>query len=295
MSVIPYIIPRTFSNMRGNWLSHLMTALTIAFVVLIFGLSTLIYFNLHRLAENYSREIRIVAYIDPALPPENIENLKAKVLKLRGVANIRYITSQEGYQRLVQQFQDEKDILAGLGEDFLPSTLEIEVTGTMHNLERIRPLVSELTSLPGITDVYYGKEWVERLRQAADFTRLITFAIGGLLLLTTIFVVSNTIKLTIYLRRNELETMRLVGATNFFIRGPFVLEGMLQGLVGSGLAMLALFALFEFLKTQVNFPGFIRFFSLVFLPIPVVTGIIAGSIILCAVVSAFSMRQFLRV
>lgn len=281
--------------MRGNWLSHLMTALTIAFVVLIFGLSTLIYFNLHRLAENYSREIRIVAYIDPALPPENIENLKAKVLKLRGVANIRYITSQEGYQRLVQQFQDEKDILAGLGEDFLPSTLEIEVTGPMYNLGRIRPLVSELTSLPGITDVYYGKEWVERLRQAADFTRLITFAIGGLFLLTTIFVVSNTIKLTIYLRRNELETMRLVGATNFFIRGPFVLEGILQGLVGSGLAMLALFALFEFLKTQVDFPGFIRFFSLVFLPIPVVTGIIAGSIILCAVVSAFSMRQFLRV
>lgn len=281
--------------MRGNWLSHLMTALTIAFVVLIFGLSTLIYFNLHRLAENYSREIRIVTYIDPALLPEDIEGLKAKVLKLRGVANIRYITSQEGYQRLVQQFQDEKDILAGLGEDFLPPTLEIEVTGTMYNLGRIRPLVSELTSLPGITDVYYGKEWVERLRQAADFTRLITFAIGGLLLLTTIFVVSNTIKLTIYLRRNELETMRLVGATNFFIRGPFVLEGMLQGLVGSGLAMLALFALFEFLKTQVNFPGFIRFFSPIFLPIPVVTGIIAGSIILCAVVSAFSMRQFLRV
>ncbi|MDD5154593.1 MAG: permease-like cell division protein FtsX [Desulfovibrionales bacterium] len=272
-----------------------MTALTIAFVVLIFGLSTLIYFNLHRLAENYSREIRIVTYIDPALPPEDIENLKAKVLKLRGVAKIRYITSQEGYQRLVQQFQDEKDILAGLGEDFLPPTLEIEVTGTMHNLERIRPLVSELTSLPGITDVYYGKEWVERLRQAADFTRLTTLAIGGLLLLTTIFVVSNTIKLTIYLRRNELETMRLVGATNFFIRGPFVLEGMLQGLVGSGLAMLALFALFEFLKTQVNFPGFIRFFSPIFLPIPVVTGIIAGSIILCATVSAFSLRQFLRV
>jgi len=281
--------------MRGNWLSHLMTALTIAFVVLIFGLSTLIYFNLHRLAENYSREIRIVTYIDPALLPEDIEGLKAKVLKLRGVANIRYITRQEGYQRLVQQFQDEKDILAGLGEDFLPPTLEIEVTGTMYNLGRIRPLVSELTSLPGITDVYYGKEWVERLRQAADFTRLITFAIGGLLLLTTIFVVSNTIKLTIYLRRNELETMRLVGATNFFIRGPFVLEGMLQGLVGSGLAMLALFALFEFLNTQVSFPGFIRFFSPIFLPIPVVTGIIAGSIILCAVVSAFSMRQFLRV
>lgn len=281
--------------MRGNGLSHLMTALTIAFVVLIFGLSTLIYFNLQRLAENFSREIRIVTYIDPALPPEDIEGLKAKVLRLRGVANIRYITSQEGHQRLAQQFQDEKDILVGLGEDFLPPTLEIEVTGTMYNMGRIRPLVSELTSLPGITDVYYGKEWVERLRQAADFTRLMTFVIGGLLLLTTIFVVSNIIKLTIYLRRNELETMRLVGATDFFIRGPFVLEGMLQGLVGSGLAMLALFALFEFLKTQVNFPGFIRFFSPIFLPLPVVTGIIAGSIILCAVVSAFSMRQFLRV
>ncbi len=281
--------------MRGNWLSHLMTALTIAFVVLIFGLSTLIYFNLQRLAENFSREIRIVTYIDPALPPEDIERLKAKVLKLRGVANIRYITSREGHQRLAQQFQDEKDILVGLGEDFLPPALEIEVTGTMYNLGRIRPLVSELTSLSGITDVYYGKDWVERLRQAADFARLMTFVIGGLLLLTTIFVVSNIIKLTIYLRRNELETMRLVGATNFFIRGPFVLEGMLQGLVGSGLAMLALFALFEFLKTQVNFPGLIRFFSLVFLPIPVVIGIIAGCIILCAVVSAFSMRQFLRV
>jgi cell division transport system permease protein len=272
-----------------------MTALTIAFAVLIFGLSNLIYLNLHRLAENFSREIRIVAYIDPALPPEGIGRLKAKVLKLRGVANTRYITSREGYQRLIQQFHDEKDILAGLGKDFLPPTLEIEVTGTTPNLERIRTLVSELTSLSGITDVYYGKEWVERLRQAADFARLMTFVIGGLLLLTTVFVVSNTIKLTVYLRRNELETMRLVGATNFFIRGPFVLEGMLQGLVGSGLAMLALFVLFEFLKIQVNFPGFIRFFSPTFLPIPLVTGIILGSIIFCAVVSASSVRQFLRV
>lgn len=280
--------------MRGNRLSHLLTALTIAFVVLVFSLSTLIYINLNRLAENFSRQMRVVVYLDPALHPQDIEELKTKVINRRGIAGIRHITSQEGYERLVKQFEGEENILAGFGKDFLPPTLELEVAKTMHNPVSIRTLASELGSVPGITDVRYGREWVEKLHWAAGWARLMTFVIGSLLVITTVFVVSNTIKLTIYLRRNELETMRLVGATNFFVRGPFVLEGMLQGLAGSGLAMLVLFTLFNFLKTQVNFPTFIRFFSPVFLPMSVVTGIIAGSIILCAAVSAFSLRQFLR-
>ncbi len=294
MSIVPYIIPRIFSNMRGNWLAHILTALTIAFVVLVFGLSALIYVNLNRLAENFGHEIRIVAYLEPGLAPQAIEDLKTKVTKLRGIASTRCVTSQEGYKKLTHQLAGAENILADLGEDFLPPALEIEVAETMQNLPLIRTLASQLGSLPGVTDVRYGKEWVERLRQAASFARLMTFVIGALLLITTIFVVSNTIKLTIYLRRNELETMRLVGATNFFIRGPFAIEGMLQGLVGSGLAMLALYALFEFLKTQVSFSGFIRFFTPVFLPASVVVGTMTGSIILCTIVSAFSLRQFLR-
>lgn len=271
-----------------------MTALTMAFVVLIFSLSTLIYLNLNRLAENFSQEIRIAGYIDPALSPPDIEDLKAKVANLPGIAKVRYVSSQEGYNRLVRQFAGVEDVLAGLGADFIPPTLEIEVAETMHNLALIRTLASELASLPGITDVRYGGEWVEKLRQAARFSRLMTFILGGLLLITTVFVVSNTIKLTIYLRRNELETMRLVGATNFFIRGPFILEGMLQGLLASGLAMLTLWALFEFLQGQVNLHGVIRFFTPVFLPLSVIAGIMAGSIALCALVSVFSLRHFLR-
>ncbi|MFH1147065.1 MAG: permease-like cell division protein FtsX [Pseudomonadota bacterium] len=296
MSTIPYVLNRTLRSFRGNLPAHLITTLTITFLISIFGASVLIYINLDKLASNLSRELQIVAYLDPSLQPDSLAGMKGQILKLPGVAGLKYVSSNEGFKRLKDQFKGDENILAGLGEDFLPPTIEIEMHKSyIQDKRHLRLVAMRLSKTPGVIDVRYGQEWIEKLDQAAILAQIIIYVIGALLLVTTIFIVSNTLKLTMYLRHDELETMRLVGATKAFIRGPFLIEGFMQGLFGSGLAIIILFVLFQFVTEQVNFPGFIRFFTPAFFDVPTAAGIILGTSALCIVGSLLSSRRFLRV
>lgn len=295
MSATPYLLIRTFSNIKGNLLSHLVTALTIAFVTTIFGASVLIYLNINRLSDNLSREFHIMAYLDRAMPEQDLAGLKTTVASLQEVARVQYVNSHDAFRRLAGQFQGENSLLSGLGQDFLPAGLEIELKEGRNNPAAFDQLALKLKHMKGVTDVRYGKDWVEKLEQIQGLTRLLVLTIGGLLLVSVIFIVSSTIKLTMYLRREELEIMRLMGATNFFIRGPFIIEGSLQGLAGSGMAVLALYTLFNFTLGQIRLPSFIRLFEPVFLPPSYSAGIIIGSIALCILGSFLSSRRFLRI
>lgn len=295
MSVFPYILSRTFTNIRGNWLSHLITALTIAFVTAIFGASALIYLNIHRLAQNLSREINVVAYLDPGISPQEVVGLKTAVAKFKDVAGVRHISNNEAFQRLAAQFQGEENLLTGLGQNFLPQSLEIELAEGQNNISGFRQLAGTLKPLHGISDIRYGKEWVEKLEGVEKFAQLLTLVIGAFLLIAVVFIIYSTIKLTTYLRRQELETMRLIGATSFFITGPFILEGALQGLIGSGLALTTLYGVFNLTMAQVQLPNLVRLFNPIFLPSSYVAAIMVGSIILCIIGSLLSTRQFLRI
>lgn len=296
MSTIPYVLNRTLRSFRGNLLAHFVTTLTITFLICIFGASVLIYINLDKLASSLSRELQIVAYLDPSLQPETLVAVKAQVLRLPGVAGFKYVSSREGFKRLKDQFKGDEQILSGLGEDFLPPTIEVEMYKSyVQDKRHLRLLAARLSKTPGVTDVRYGQEWIEKLDQAAILAQIIIYVIGALLFVTTVFIISNTLKLTMHLRHDELETMRLVGATKSFIRGPFLIEGSMQGLVGSGLAIIILYLLFQFVTEQVNFPGFIRFFTPAFFTVPVMIGMILSTTALCIIASLLSSRRFLRV
>jgi cell division transport system permease protein len=161
----------------------------------------------------------------------------------------------------------------------------------------VEAYVASLKRIPGIVDVQYGEEWVRRFTTFMNFMRLVGALLGGFLLLAVVFIVSNTIKLTIYSRKDELEILGLVGATRFFIKAPYVIEGMLQGAASGFLAILILFALYlAFLHNAGNFLSFNPAAGgLSFLPPSYVVGIFCGGVVLGFLGSITSLRRFVTI
>ena len=169
----------------------------------------------------------------------------------------------------IQVFKNElkgqKGILDELGANPLPSSFEIGLKKPFRNSDGVRTIVAKLKVLEGIDDIHYGQEWVDRFTAFLSFFKAAGLIIGVFLLISTIFIISNTIRLTVYARKEEIDIMRLVGATESFIKTPFFIEGLFEGLAGAILAFIMFNAVrYMLLK---NIPA--SFSSLINIPFPV--------------------------
>jgi cell division transport system permease protein len=180
-------------------------------------------------------------------------------------------------------------------KDFLPPSIEVVPLKNLRNLNQVKLFSAYLASLPGTLKVQYGQDWVERFYYFTKLLSIIVLLSGTLLILTTIFMVAYTIRLTIHGRQAELELLKLVGATNNYIRTPFLLEGLLQGFLGSSLGIAQLYILFQWIKIRFSGPGFLNIFEFAFFSPTVSLTIIGISILLCTVGSYSTMQKFLRI
>jgi cell division transport system permease protein len=180
-------------------------------------------------------------------------------------------------------------------KDFLPPSIEVIPLKNLRSLNQVKLFSSYLARLPGTLKVQYGQDWVERFYYFTRLLSIIVLLSGTLLILTTIFMVAYTIRLTILGRQAELELLKLVGATNNYIRTPFLLEGLLQGLLGSTFGISSLYILFQWIKLRFSGPGFLNLFEFAFFQ-PIVSFTIIGvSILLCTLGSYSTMQKFLRI
>ncbi|MBW2470704.1 MAG: ABC transporter permease, partial [Deltaproteobacteria bacterium] len=176
-----------------------------------------------------------------------------------------------------------------------PPSIEIYPQKNLSTLADIQRFSEYLTTLPGAIKVQYGREWVERFNYFTKLLRIIVILSGVLLILTTTFMVAYTIRLAVVARQAELEILRLLGASNNYIRTPFLIEGFLQGSFGSSLGLLALFFLYRWIKLHFTGPGILQLVDFTFFS-PAIMGIIfSASIILCIGGSFSSMRKFMRI
>ena len=184
--------------------------------------------------------------------------------------------------------------MEGLRENPLPASFELTLKPQFGRSGNIEDLAARLERLPGVAQVQYGRKWVAKLRVFVDVIKLVGVSVGGFLLMATIFVISNTIKLTFYSRQDELEIMRLVGATDFFIKAPFLIEGLLHGLGGALLAVGGLTALMFFLLTHLDVPLRIAMLPGSQTPVSLVAGFLGLGLLLGFLGSTVSVRRFLR-
>ena len=294
VSLLGYFLRKALGNIWINPFLSLVTLSTIAISMLILGLFVLIYMNVQQFVNHLGDELQITAYLAETLPPEQAEALRSKIANWTEIEKITYLSKKEALARFRTQLREYAGILEGLKENPLPASFELKLKPQFGRSGNIEDLSARLERLPGVAEVQYGKKWMAKLRVFIDVMKLVGVTVGGLLLFATIFVVSNTIKLTVYSRREELEIMRLVGATDFFVKAPFLIEGLLHGLVGALLAAGGLSMLMLFLLSHLDLP--LRFAVLPgsIPPVQMVGGFLGLGLVLGILGSTVSLRRFLR-
>ena len=270
---------------------------TIALSFLILGIFLVIFLNAKGLMEEWGNRIRVTAYLQDSVNAEQVSRLKRKIGSFKEVQEVGYRSKDDALKALEERLPGREGLLRGLPRNPLPASLEIQLRPEYQNSPGVQRVVEKLRGAPEVEDLQFGSEWVERFSAFVVLLQILSLGLGGLLLLATIFVISNTIRLNIFARREEIEIMRSVGATGLFIRAPFYIEGVLQGIFGSGLALMMLFVLFHLFSTKVYNPlkELLGNFPLHFLTAEQSAAVALGGLVLGLLGTQVSVGRYLRV
>jgi cell division transport system permease protein len=293
---IRYFFARAVANIRQNIFVNILTVCTITFALLLISLFLLVYINLAGLSDEWSKRVQVTVYYEQELAPQQLGAIKTKIKSLPGTADVTYVGKEEAERRFRSRLKGQESLLDGLTTDVLPASLEIALNREYRDTASVDAYVAKLKKIPDVGEVQYGEEWVRRYNAFLNFMRLVGALLGGFLLLAVLFIVSNTIKLTIYARRDELELLELVGATRMFIKAPFLIEGIFQGAAGAALSLALLTACyFTFLNNAGNFLGFSTSdVGLKFLSGEMMAYVFLGGVSLGFTGSLISLKRFTR-
>ena len=292
-----YFVRESLRSIRHNRFTHLVATGTITFALLTFGIFIITVINLNQIFDDWENRIHLIAYLDDNASTEEIKKASEQIARLPQIENVTYVSKAKAFNILKESLKDQDGMLENLEENPLPASLEIQLKEEFRNPQSLKTIVYEVKKTSKISDVEYGQDWLVRFSAFISIVKLVGISIGGFLMLATILIISNTIKLTIYSRKEEIEIMKLVGATNFFIQVPFFLEGLIQGLAGSLLALGILYISYKILIVKVisDYSLYLGASNLVFLPQNLVIALICFGVLLGMLGCVLSMGRFLKV
>jgi cell division transport system permease protein len=268
--------------MMGNLFPNLITIGIIAISMLIFSTFTLLAYNLTNFLKIWEDKIEVIAYLKRGTPSGEVEPLLDKTRLLEGVEVVRYVSPYDAMAFMETKLGRQKNLLQGIQPAVLPPSFEIQLKKEYRNSTKIKEVVTHLKKIPQFEEIQYGQEWVETFSVLVHILRLTQWILGGLLLIAVVFITSNTLQLTISSRREEIEVMQWVGASPAFIRVPFYMEGLIQGLLGGGLAILFLFLVHQglFLNLPPSMQAWLAKIPVLFLPLETIVWILLGGMVL---------------
>lgn len=281
------------SSIKRNTSMVIASTSTVAVSLLIFGMSLLIVTNASYITGSVESDVTISVYLKDNVNQSTIDKLKDEIENTNGVAHVTYVNKDQALQEFKKQLSDKKELVDALGgSNPLPNQYRVKTTKAIN----VEPVAKELGRFEGVDKVNYGQGMVEKIFALTKWVRIIGYTLMALLGLAAVFLISTTIRLTLFARRKEIQIMKFVGATDWFIRWPYILEGMFIGIVGAVISIIIL----AFAYT--SFVSYIQT-SLPFMPIKsgqgflmsilgflVVAGIFIGS-----AGSLISIRKYLRV
>jgi cell division transport system permease protein len=232
-----YFFRSAFSNILNNPLIHLISIGTITISMLLFGAFMLLSMNLNSWIREWGESLSMSVYLKDGVDEKAKKEIESAVKKFKGAEIKGFITKDQAMINLKEGLGEQAGLLEGLEDMALPESFEIIFKDRSDNSVDPKLIKSSLEKMKGVDEVQYSQQWIERFEGVMDMFRVVGLAIGGLLCVAVLFIISNTIKLTIYSRRDEIEIYKLMGATDWFVKIPFLIEGATQGLL-SGIAAL---------------------------------------------------------
>jgi cell division transport system permease protein len=296
ISRISFVARRAGRNLRALFWTHLLTAGTMAMTLFLLGAAMLVEVNLQALLKGWGDNIQLNAYFEKGIAENRAEELAGRVRAFPEVLRVRYISHSDAWRDLSDALGAQSMVLEGLPRDVLPASLEITVKPEFRDAPVVERLAARLKEESGITLVEYPREWIDRLGSLVLALAWGKWIFAGVMFVITFFIVSSAVQLAVLSRTDEIEIMQLVGASRPMIQAPFVLEGMLQGLLGGGVAVLALWGVFEAARAQFAYASALwgtaedwRFLD----PEHVLTIVLLGWL-LGSAGSLFSVRRFIK-
>ncbi len=220
-------------GMIHNKMMVFVTMSVVAFSLIIMGAFSIATVNGLRFVSIAESKIKIEAFLEDGLSREDVSSLTNKISKIEGVSNIRYISKDEAYQSFKRTLGKDKDMLEALKVNPLPASLEIDIDPAYKTINQLQKISSKIALFSGVEDVSFGKKWIEKVDKIIKVLLLADFIFGIILLVSSVLLVTMTVRLNVEARRDHIDIMRLVGATDSFIKVPFIIEGLLTSLISS--------------------------------------------------------------
>jgi cell division transport system permease protein len=290
-----YFFRQAFTSILNNRVFHAIGLSTMVVSLLIFGTFLILFVNLNAWLGGWGQSLTMSVYLKDGTSETKNDEIASLIRKLQGAEIKRFISKEGALRDLRKALGSHAGLLEGMSVNPLPASFEVIFKdGDGQETDPLK-IKNELESIEGVDEVQYSEEWLKRFKGLMNMVRLVGFIIGGLLCMGILFIVTNTIKLTIYSRRGEIEILKLVGATDWFVKAPFLLEGMIQGILSGIVALLVLFSGYLLLSAKkMHFLG-LAVLDFVFLPNEYVFSILFISVALGLIGSFIAVGRFFDV
>ncbi len=231
MRAFSYFVSEALTSL---WRSRLVNAVSIGTITVslfVLGAFLTVASALSGLVTRWTESVQVIVYLEDDVPDRVRESLEDRLRQDPAVASLELVGREEALARFRGMFRDLSTLPEDLGENPFPASLELRLRPLRSPLD-VERLAKAFTGVPGVREIQYDLLWIERLSTGVRLVRVVGTFLGGILVLAAVFTISNVIRLTIYAREDELDIMRLVGATRAYVKGPFVAEGVIQGGLG---------------------------------------------------------------
>ena len=274
---IRYAIDEALVSLWRGRQSGLLSIATIAVALFVLGGFLLVTANLERLGSEWSAAAEMSVYLRDDATAADRQAIE-RALPPDVVSGHEYVSKAEAFSRFKQTFAELAAAVDTLGDNPLPASIEVRLQPNTTSTDKVDRVAETLRRMSGVADVRYDRQWLNRVLAAIALIRGFGLVLGSMLTLAAALTVANVVRLALYARRDELDIMQLVGAPQVYIRGPFVMEGLLQGGIGAFVALLALTAAFLSLRARYLLPlaSAINLSSIRFLPVELCVVLVVG-------------------
>ena len=233
---VDYVVRETAGNLRRNLLMTTAAILTVAVSLSLVGGALLLKQGVNRATLQWRGGVELNIFLNPDVATPQQDAIQTELNGMPEVRKVTFVNQDEAYEEFKQMFANSPDMVESVSAKDLPPSFRV----VPRQPELVDTVGERFTKREGVKEVVYAKETVETLIRFTTFLRNVIFVIAGVLLLSAALLILNTIRMAIFARRREVAVMKLVGATNWFIRVPFMLEGMVQGLAGAAASFFVL-------------------------------------------------------
>jgi cell division transport system permease protein len=287
-------LQRALKDILDNRFLTAVTVITIALAILIAAAFALFFTNAGDVLNLWKKGIRVMVYLKTDTSDAGRLDTKYRLQQISGIVDAAYISKADAMARLKEQMVHHSALLENLKTNPLPDAFEIIVDPALRNSNDLAFLSERIHTIETVAEVEYGQQWIQRFNSVVKLFSLAGYAIGALFFLATAFIVANTIRLVLYSRRDEIEIMRLVGATDWFIKMPFFMVGMIQGGAGTLIGLGVLYLGFLSLSMHFGQGTMTGLITLRFFPVEAFIAMVLGGIVIGWLGCWISLKQFMR-